>query len=94
MDDASADQDKQHPFDLENASSQTKHTHKADHEENSTVVDVDNRGSDRRNIYRNESNYSLELLRLQSDGILEDLENNYDCQLQDCKEKRFSLPQR
>ncbi|KAI5082939.1 hypothetical protein GOP47_0002682 [Adiantum capillus-veneris] len=94
MDDATADQDKQHPYDLENALGQTKHTHKADHEENSIVVDVDNRGSDRRNIYRSKSNYSLELLRLQSDGILEDLENNYDCQLHDRKEKRFSLPQR
>ncbi|KAI5080772.1 hypothetical protein GOP47_0003955 [Adiantum capillus-veneris] len=94
MDDASADQDKQHPSDLENASGQIKHTHKADHEENSTVVDVDSRGSDRRNIYRGESNYSLESLRLQSDGILEDLENNYDRQLQDRKEKRFSLSQR
>ncbi|MCO5594603.1 hypothetical protein L7F22_048636 [Adiantum nelumboides] len=72
------------------------HTNKSDFAETSAAVDIESRGagSSERNIYRGESNYSLESLRLQSDGILEDLENNYDRHIKDCKEKRFSLAQR
>lgn len=44
-------------------------------------------------IHRGESNYSIESLHLQSDGILEDVESNYDRQLQQSKNNKFSWSQ-
>lgn len=65
-----------------------------EHKNASMVLDMtDTYTPGARRIHRGESNYSIESHHLQSDGILEDVESNYDRHLQASKQNSFYRPQ-